>query len=176
MSLKKYTVLSFLILTISGNVFAEWNIVTHTDTDSDAQTEVAYTKNKDGYSLEIYRDASGTIRSRFGMKNALLRLAEKSCPTFQVDKREITNRSTNDARCISNQLWAEFILGYISNNEVRSTSLHNIMNGHKIYYRFILENGGYGETDFSLSGSKNILRQVLGRKLKVRTDSGFSVD
>ena len=153
---------------------AAWDIVTHTDTDTATQTRVAYTENGEGYSLEIYRDGSGAIRSRFGTRHSLGRLAEKTCPTYQVDDRKPGNRSINDAACISHRQWAEFILGYIDNNQVTSTLLHNMMNGNKVTFRFILENGGYAETEFSLSGSKRILTEILGRQLVVRTDNGFT--
>jgi len=84
------------------------------------------------------------------------------------------NRSINDALCLLNYQWVEFVLGYIENNEIKSTALHNMMNGNKITYRFILESGGYDETEFSLSGSKRILTNILGNNLTVRTNTGYS--
>jgi hypothetical protein len=168
--------ITFILLGIMANTAMAWNIVTHTDTDNNSQMRVAYSKTNEGYTLEIYQDANGAVRSRFSMNNPLLRLASRHCPTFQVDKRELSNRSVNDARCIANQQWAEFILGYIIDNEIRSSQLHNMMNGNKITYRFLLENEGYGKVDFSLSGSKRILFSIIGNNVIVRTDSGFSVD
>ena len=168
--------ITFILLGIVANTAVAWDIVTHTDTDNNSQMQVAYAKNNEGYALEIYQDANGAVRSRFSMNNSLLHLANRHCPTYQVDKREISNRSVNDARCITSQQWAEFILGYIVDNEIRSSQLHNMMNGKKITYRFLLENEGYGETGFSLSGSKRILSSIIGNDVIVRTDSGFSVD
>ncbi len=168
--------ITFILLGIMTNTAIAWDIVTHTDTDNNSNMRVAHTKNNEGYSLEIYQDANGAVRSRFSMNNSLLRLANRHCPTYQVDKRELSNRSVNDARCIVSQQWAEFILGYIIDNEIRSSQLHNMMNGNKITYRFLLENEGYDEIDFSLSGSKRILYSIIGDKVTVRTDSGFSVD
>lgn len=154
--------------------FAEWQVVTHTDVDTDQQTRVAYTENRQGYSLEIYRDGKGAIRSRFSMNKNTNRLAEKNCPTFQVDSRGMRNRSINDAPCISHRQWVEFVLGYIDDDqEVVSTPLHNMMNGLAITYRFILENGAYAGTRFSLEGSKRALIEVLGNQLVVRTEQGF---
>lgn len=164
-----------IIFLVAHKVFA-WEIITHNDVDNNSQLQVAYTKNNDGYSLEIYKDASNAIRSRFSMNNSLLILANKHCPTFQVDQREIANRSTNDARCISSPKWAEFILGYIVDKEIKSSQLHNMMNGNKITFRYQLENEGYEEVNFSLNGSKRVLLSVIGNDVTVRTDSGFSVD
>ncbi len=176
MFLKQQVIVIGFLLGAPVSAAAEWNIVTHTDTDNNTKTQVAYTENNDGYHLQIYRDAGGAIRSRFGVNNILYRLVGKNCPTFQVDRRQLMNRSINDAMCISHQQWAEFLLGYIVNDEVKSTALHNMMNGNNITYRFILENGGYGETKFSLFGSKRVLTSILGSQLTVRTDQGFTVE
>lgn len=171
---KQDLIVVLILLGLPITVIAEWNVVTHTDTDNNTKTQVAYTKNNDGYNLEIYRDTNGAIRSRFSLNNILYRLANKTCPTFQVDRRKAMNRSVNDAMCITHKQWVEFVLGYINNGEIKSTALHNMMNGNYITYRFILENGGYGETRFSLFGSKRVLTSVLGNDLTVRTDRGFS--
>ena len=167
---------TFILCASPAITAAEWNVVTHTNTDNNTQTKVAFTENSDGYSLEIYRDANDAIRSRFGMNKSMHRIAEKSCPTYQVDKRGPENRSINDAACIPHRQWAEFVLGYITNSEVISTLLHNMMNGNIITYRFILENGGYEETKFSLSGSKRTLTDVLGTKITIRTAKGFTAN
>ncbi len=170
----KYLFICMLLMIFSLPVLAEWDIVTHTNIDSDVQTKVAQTENSDGYSLEIYRDANDVIRTRFSMHNNLNRQDGKYCPTYQVDKRNSENTSINDAPCIAHRKWAEFVLGHITDKEVTSTFLHNIMNGSKISFRFILENSGYAETAFSLMGSKRALTDALGADLKILTESGFS--
>lgn len=169
-----YLIICVFLMLFSLPALAEWDIVTHTNIDNDVQTKVAHTENSDGYSLEIYRDANDVIRARFSMHNNLNRLDEKNCPTHQVDKRDNGNTSINDAPCIAHRKWAEFVLGYITGKEVTSKFLHNIMNGSKITFRFILENSGYAETSFSLMGSKRVLTDALGSNLKVLTESGFS--
>ena len=146
-----------------------WNVMSHTDTDSGLQTRVATIENEAGYKLEIYRDANDVIRSRFNIRNSYDLIAIKQCPTSQVDERILSNRSINDAPCISQPRWAEYVIGYITDNKVLSLPLHNLMNGNVIYYRFLLKNGNYGETSFSLNGSKDILYSALGRNLDVTT-------
>ena len=171
--MRYHLILIIFLLTLSHPAAAEWTIITHTNIENNLETRVAHTENKDGYALEIYRDSSGAIRSRFSMNNNLNRLDDKTCPTYQIDKkRGFQNRSINDAPCISYRKWAEFVLGYIIDKEVTSTPLHNMMNGNTISYRFILENSGYGETTFSLAGSKRILTDVLGNDLQVNLESG----
>jgi hypothetical protein len=153
---------------------AEWRVMPHTSPDSSTSTLVAYSENKEGYSLEIYRDSNDVIRTRFAMGNNLNRLDEKNCPTFQVDNRPTQNRSINDAHCLSQPAWAEYILGYITENKVTSSSLHNLMNGNTITYRFKLKGYGYAETSFSLAGSKQTLKEALGNDLVISTETGYT--
>ncbi|MEE8321668.1 MAG: hypothetical protein V3R68_07510 [Gammaproteobacteria bacterium] len=161
-------IIIWILLVLSPSVaMAEWQIITHTDIDTNIETNVAYTENESGYSLEIYRDAVGAVRSRFTLKTGLSRLAVRNCPTYQIDKRQPLNRSINDAPCIPERNWSEFILGYIENNEIVSPHLNYLMNGKKITYRFILENGGYGETFFSLAGSKYAITATMGRNTRI---------
>lgn len=173
--MKYYRYIALVMMLIPSLIYAAWETVTVTNIDNDLQTRVARIENSEGFSLEIYRDASGAVRSRLTM-NSNYRLKEKSCPTYQVDNYNIGNRSINDAPCISYRQWAEFVLGYIIDNQVTSPQLHNIMNGGQITYRFILENSGYLETSFSLMGSKQALIEALGNKLQILTDNLSATD
>jgi hypothetical protein len=148
-------------------VQAEWNVITHTDTNNNSETQVAFTKNTDGYSLEIYKDSVGAVRSRFSLNTALDMLAKRSCPTYQIDTRLLDNRSINDAPCLTDLAWSEFIFGYIADKEVVSEKLNALMNGSTITFRFMLENGSYKETEFSLSGSKRATLSALGTGISI---------
>ena len=55
--------LVLILLLSSFSVSAEWKVITHTDTNNETQTQVAFSENKDGYSLEIYKDSVGAIRN-----------------------------------------------------------------------------------------------------------------
>lgn len=149
------------------SVNAEWQVVTHTNIDTNTSTEVAFTDNKEGYSTEIYQDSKGAVRLRFSMNKNNNRLSPDSCPTLQIDKRKPQNRSINDAPCIIQRKWAEYILGYQIDDRINSDSLRNIMNGVEIRYRFRLQNAGYAETAFSLSGSSNALKEALGEQVEI---------
>ena len=164
----KYIILFAILFPPSIN--ALWETVTYTNIDTDVQTKVARIENEDGYSLEIYRDASDAVRSRLNMNN-INRLKEKNCPTYQVDNRAVQNRSINDAPCLSHRQWAEFVLGYVTDNRITSSGLHDLINGNQITYRFILENSGYSATSFSLGGSKQALVDALGNDLQVVTEN-----
>ncbi len=154
--------LVLILLFCPLTVLAEWKVITHTDTNSQTETQVAYTKNDEGYSLEIYKDSVGAVRSRFSLNAALDMFAKRSCPTYQVDTRLLDNRSINDAPCLTDFTWSEFVLGYIVDNQVTSGRLNALMNGSNITFRFMLENGEYRETSFSLAGSKRATLNVIG--------------
>jgi len=169
--MRRNIILTLFLLSISvqGQARAQWNIVSHTDTDSGYQTRIATIENNDGNKLEIYRDVNDVVRLRFNIRNSFELLARKQCPTFQVDKRQLSNRSVNDALCLSQPRWAEYVIGYITDKKVLSQPLHNLMNGNVIYFRFLMNNENYTETSFPLSGSKAILNAALGKDLVVTT-------
>ena len=144
---------------------AEWNVVTNAS--DELQTLVATITNSNGYTLEIYRDKVNAIRSRFTLPSGLLALSERSCPTFQIDRGTPLNLSVNNAPCLRSNLWTEYILGYVSNSRVESSTLLGFMNGIVIYYRFRLANGDYRQTEFSLSGSKRALTEAIGEQVVV---------
>ena len=146
---------------------AEWNVSIQQDEKVEKVTNVAYTVNKLGYTLEIYRDSVNAIRSRFTMTKGLLRLSDKTCPTYQIDRGPPKNRSINDAPCISSNQWAEYIMGYVNNDEIASSLLLALMDGVTITYRFHLASGDYRETKFSLFGSKRAMTIALGENVTV---------
>lgn len=154
--------LPILLVLIPNAAWAEWSVVVHTDVDSATETRVAYTENTDGYSLEVYLDTNGAIRSRFSMNKVHKRLSQELCPTYQIDDRLLSNVSINEARCLSDRKWSEFVLGYVKDSSVESRVLSAMKNGLTITYRFALETGGYDETTFSLSGSSRALTVALG--------------
>lgn len=149
-----------------GQSAAEWTVVNQQESN-DATTTIARTANADGYWLEIYRDAVGAVRSRFTLRDGLLRLAQRDCPTYQIDRGKPINRSINNATCLSNERWAEYVLGYVVDSRVESRNLLSFMNGINIYFRFRLASGDYRETQFSLLGSKRSLTAALGADVSV---------
>ena len=165
--------LSFITVCLAGmlslpcSVLAEWTVETHSsDENTGITVPVAYTKNQDGYSLEIYQDSVNAVRGRFTLPG-LLRFMDKSCPTYQIDRNVPVNRSINEALCLSGGNWAEFILGYNTNQHITSPSLLSIMNGITITVRFKLENGDYRDTTFSLDGSKRAMITIFGGDVTV---------
>ena len=153
------------IFCVPSLAIAEWHIISHANLNSDEKTQVAYTENKSGHSLEIYKDSVGAIRTRFTLNSKLNLFSNGICPTYQVDLTLVKNTSFNDAPCISNLNWSEFILGYITNNNITSLSLDALLNGNIVKFRYALDNGNYKETSFSLAGSKKATLKVIGNNI-----------
>lgn len=166
----KFSVILYLLLVLPLSASAAWNVTKRSNPDTNAVTTTATTTNADGYTLEIYRDSIGAVRSRFTLRNGLLSLAEHNCPTYQVDKAVPVDRSANDTPCISNTHWAEFVLGYVKSNAIDSPRLLALMNGITITYRFHLAEGGYRETSFSLSGSKRSVLAAIGPNVSTKAN------
>jgi YD repeat-containing protein len=151
----------------SQPAMAEWRVIDHRDASSGAVTTIASTTNPDGYTLEMYRDAGGAVRSRFTLMSGLTRLHAGACPTFQIDRGPAVNRSVDNAPCLATGQWAEFVLGYVSNSQVVSPRLLSFMNGNSISFRFRLAGGDYRDTLFSLLGSKRSMAAAIGSDVSV---------
>lgn len=160
-------VLLAIALALPFKARCEWLVTKRNNVSQFGETEVAYSRNNDGYSLEIYRDSSNTIYGRFILPGHLLILADDNCPTYQIDRGAPTNRSVDDSPCLTRGNWAEFTLGYVNNNHIDSPSLLAIMNGIDIVFRFKLENGDYRRTEFSLQGSKFAVTSMLGEDISI---------
>lgn len=164
-SVGKY--LLYAVAMFPAVAFAQWTVVTHRVSASGPETKIAQISNSEGYTLEIYRDSGDAIRSRLTLPNGLLSLADKTCPTYQIDKGQPSNHSINNAPCISSPQWAEFVLGHVKDGKIASSTLHGLMIGIKITYRFMLANGDYRETRFSLAGSMRTLQTAFGQAITV---------
>lgn len=153
----------FLSLFLCLNVQAAfWSVIEQNDTDTGNAINIAQIKNEDGYRIEIYKDQNDAVRLRFTSSNKHGLISSEHCPSFQVDNYKIFNRSINDANCIRHSKWAEFVLGYLTEETIQSTALYRIQNGNVLTFRYIMENDGYQQTSFSLSGSSRVILGVLG--------------
>ncbi len=158
----------FVFLVFPSVLFAEWKVITHNDIDTGQTIDVAHIKNNDGYSIEIYKDVNGAVRSRFNTSKKYGRLTKNLCPSFQIDAHQIFNRSINNAKCISHSDWVEFVLGYLVDYNIDSTPLYRMQNGNTLTFRFAMETDGYRETSFTLAGSSRVLLQALGTEVFIR--------
>jgi hypothetical protein len=157
----------------TNTLAAEWNIITHNDMDSNTVTSVAIIKNDSGHTLEIYRDSVNAVRARFTLNQGLIQFPDNFCPTFQIDSGPPSNRSLNDALCLSGATSTEFILGYVADDQINSSVVADLMNGVVLNFRFLLENGDYRQTLFSLSGSKRTMSAAFGDGVRISSVNSF---
>jgi hypothetical protein len=140
---------------------AQWMLI---DASADLPTAAAI-RNSDGHALRVYRDAQDHVRMRFLLHAGFDNLA--ACPTFQVHDKAAEQRSFDNTECDNNGQWAEYTLGQIEKNAVQSMVLHRLLNGGDVAFRYALKDHGYGETVFSLGGSKQVITRALGGKIKI---------
>lgn len=147
-------------------VSAEWRVGQQTLADASTQVMAAHTTNSGGYSLAVYRNADA-IMARFALAGSMLGLGKDACPTYQIDNAAPDNRSYNTGQCNAAANAAEFVLGEINDNQVRSALLLAVLNGKQIQFRFRLEDGGYRETAISLAGSKRAMTDAIGANIAI---------
>ena len=82
-----FSTISFvsILLLLSFSSVAEWEVITHTNTNNETQTQVAFNENKSGYTLEIYKDSVEAIRLRFSLKTKFDVFSKEICPSYQID-------------------------------------------------------------------------------------------
>lgn len=163
---RRLRLLPALLLFAGHAALAEWRVINQREA-SGVETTIASTTNPDGYTLEMYRDSGGAIRGRFTLTPGLTRLHETSCPTFQIDRGPPVNRSINNVPCLASGQWAEFVLGFVADNQVISPRLLSFLNGNSITFRFRLASGNYRDTMFSLLGSKRSMTAAIGNDISV---------
>jgi len=156
-----------ILTTVPSISMAQWHVISHENLNNNEKTKVAFTENKKGYTLEIYKDSVGAVRARFTLNSKLNLFPANICPTYQVDLTLVKNTSFNDAPCISKFNWSEFILGYLTNKSITSLSLDALLNGNTVTFRFSFDNGNYKETSFSLTGSKRATLNVIGKDITI---------
>jgi len=157
-----------ILAAVSAPASAQWSTIAHKDgSNGSSGTMVAYTINKEGYSLEIYIDNVKAVRGRFSLPEGMLAFPDKFCPSYQIDRGNPVNRSMNDALCISTNQWVEYIIGHADEKKISSSTLLALMNGNSITFLFELSNNDYRQTSFSLQGSKRAMTAAFGENVSV---------
>ncbi len=158
-------ILFFLPLTIHA---AFWQVVESNDENNTIAKDLAQIQNNDGFKIQIFLDEYSEVKLRFTSSSKVGALSDKICPSFQVDNYTTFNRSFNGDECIVNGNTYEYGLGSIELEHIDSTALYRIQNGNQLFFRYMFENEGYGETSFTLAGSSRIILSVLGSEIVIR--------
>lgn len=150
-------------LALAGAAHGQWQVEDGPAAgDIEAESVQATATNSGGYRFTVFRDAGGVVRASFRLRPGLDRLDTHVCPTFFVDDSPPRVARFDGETCRAQARAVSFPLGRVEESEIRSDALLNLMNGSRLFVRFRLEGVGYGETEFSLRGSKQTLNRAIG--------------
>ena len=161
----RQTTTAILLLLSSVGAQAQWQIVSNR---TPPPARVAQAASGDGARLQVFRDTTDEVRLRFLLRPGFDQLT--GCPTFQVSGKPPVHQSSDGSPCANGGTWADFSLGRIRNGQLNSLTLHRIMNGEEITFRYTLKDHRYGEARFSLTGSKQAVLDVIGQRVGITAD------
>jgi len=153
-----------VLLTAMQAAPAAWE---NTDPDTG---NVAYIGDEQGQQIALLVDDRNLIFLRMQLSQGFEAFGASNCPTFQIDARKPMHHFEVGDLCSISPKEAIFSLGHIVDRRIKSLILHRIMNGNAITFRYTISNGQYREARFSLSGSKQSMRRMLGYNLQVDVD------
>jgi hypothetical protein len=146
----------------------EWRNVVESPAESAAPLTMAMVANQEGDSLRIFKDENDIIRGIFGLGDETRSLEEGSCPTLRVDQLPPHPLVHLGGPCeLENPHHVRFTLGVVSEGQVQSTMLWQLINGGGFRVWYQLKERGYGEATFSLRRSMNALVGTLGTEIEV---------
>lgn len=123
-----------------------------------------------GNQLALYRDRTGQIYLEFQPHDGFSRLARTTCPTFQVDRRMPLHHAPLGAGCRIEDNRAIYTLAVLEQRTLISRAVYDLMNGSRIAFRYVTEDGAYREHVFSLTRSADAIRGALRRDLRIRAE------
>ncbi len=146
---------------------ADWSI---RDAEASGVGRVAYTANDAGQRAEIYLGDRKIVYLQFVLGEGFETFAKSNCPTFQIDQRKPMHHFDVGNRCAIVAKRATFMLGQITDQEIKSLILHRFLNGNQVTFRYTVSSGQYRQTIFSLRSSKQALMQALGFATRIRVE------
>lgn len=128
---------------------------------------VARVADPHGAAVALYRDDSGQILLEFRIKPGFSGLARESCPTFQVDTREPLFHTSVGAGCAVEADRALLTLATVAGRRLESQAVYDLMNGERLAFRYVTEDGTYREITFTLTHSADAIRGAVGRDVRI---------
>ena len=139
------------------NAVAAWQSQPAVDSTPDR----AVSENGEGEQLSIYRGPGAELVLE--LKTRLVHgLYDGSCPTFQIDTRTPQHHYLAGAGCRIDGAFARYIISDQSRGTIESLVVYRLMNGNQVTFRYQSKNGNYHQSRFSLSRSKQAMRNALG--------------
>lgn len=141
---------------------AAWQLEDESQSGGVAQARV---DNEDDESLQVHR-AGDRVVLEF-TANVPQGLIRSSCPTFQIDNRSPQHFFTSGADCQVDGATARYDVSVLVNDRTVSLVLYRLINGSRVYFRYLTPDGSYHQSVFSLSQSKQALLGALGGTIEV---------
>lgn len=149
---------------------ADWTAVTVTDAASGRSRVEAGIGDEAGNRLSVYRGDDAAITLRFSLRPGLRQLAPGSCATFIVDDLPM-NADAPAPACATTATASDITIARIEAQSVRSPELDALVNGGSLLVRYALAGAaGYESARFSLRGSKQAVRDAIGRDVLIVSD------
>lgn len=145
-------------------VFAAWQAADHDG------VVMAGIDNEHGQRIDLFVDDRNVVLLRINLSEGFETFAASSCPTFQIDRRKPMHHFELGRRCTVTGKQATIALGAMIDRSIRSLVMHRLMNGNNVTFRYTIGNGQYRQAQFSLSGSKQAMRQLLGYNPNIEVD------
>ena len=154
------------LLAASTCVQAQWST---TSLDS-AVNSSAKVHNDSGAYLQIFLTSGNQLVGEFKLGPGLLSLDPVTCPTLQIDQNLPEDFNLAKHQCAIRGDLARFLLTVIGEHQVDSKTFLELMNGNRLVIRYRLQGAGYGQQEFSLKGSKQVLKATLPHETVVIGD------
>lgn len=151
-------------------VIADWEYVERHDAMTDELLRRARTRNSAGFELRIFRVTSGAIHALFRVPDSSTEVLDATrYPMYRIDQHDATDLERfrlvaellDEPPVFAEPKWVQFLLWHGSDPYPESGTLHNLIHGQRILFRYYLFTGGYKETAFSLDGSHEAVVRAL---------------
>ncbi len=148
-------------LHLTSAVAAQWTLH-RAPSDTGGDHVLAVQVNDSGSEIKVFRNGRAEVFLEFKKSPGFSGLSRSSCPTFQIDRRIPMHYFNVDQSCHIDADRVVYDLGQIRDNALTSLVVHRLMNGGKVAFRYLTQDGTYHESRFELSRSKEILTSALG--------------
>lgn len=159
----------FIALYLGSAAAAQWTFH-RVNAEANPDYAQAVQVNEAGGEIKVFRDAEAQVFLEFKITPGFSGLSRSSCPTFQIDRHIPMHYFNVEKSCHVEAARVVYDLGQIRDNVLTSLVVHRLMNGVKVAFRYLTQDGTYHESRFALSRSKEALTSALGVDTQITPD------
>lgn len=151
-----------LCMLVSRSALAAWDITTRMDEIFGYEIKRAFVENDNSARLEVLRTNDDAILIEISIKGGFDKFTKTRCPSIQIDKLQLIHHISDRASCRMAARTAYIRIAQIDGDSIDSPLFFGLLNGSRIYVRYLTGNGDYREAVFSLRGSKKAIMDAIG--------------